>query len=93
VIDHRRDAGWRAARRMDTDTRGAGIEHAAQPIGTAVVEDAVTSAAQRRPRSRCREFLNDDVDNALQLVSVHESIAGLKACLSSSIRIFANLAM
>ena len=52
VVDHRRDAGRRAAASACSPTRvRAGVEHAAQPVRTAVVEHRVARAARRCRRA------------------------------------------
>ena len=71
VIDHRRDAGRRAAGRVHTDPRGAGVDDAPEPIWTTVVEHTVALTPDRRP-ARSHQLLNDDVDQVSELVLRHE---------------------
>src|SRR5262249_39612336 len=72
VIDERGDARGCPTGCVDTHTRGAGIEHAAQPVGTTIVEYRVTGTSSMRARLLRREELGDDqVDQPFDFVSGH----------------------
>src|SRR5204862_6433347 len=72
VIDHRRDAGWGAAKRVETDAGGAGVDDAAQPIGTTLLQHRVALTSRARLHTTVRlQFFDDDRDQPLDLFSGH----------------------
>src|SRR5438046_10752690 len=75
VIDHPGYAGGCPAEGVDADARRAGIDDAAQAVGTAVAQHAMTGAADLLPASRGRQLRHDHVDQPLKFVSSHESPA------------------
>ena len=71
MIDHRGNARGRAAHRVETHARGARVEHALQPVGTAVGEDRVAGAPALRAHGRRRHLLDDDFDQPLDFLARH----------------------
>ena len=78
VIDHRRDAARRSAGRVHPEPARAGIDDAAQPVGTAVEQHGV-AAASRRPgasrRLRGHHLLGDEVDEPLEILGCQHRVS------------------
>jgi hypothetical protein len=58
---------------VDAHAARARIDHTAQPVGTAILEHAVTAAAAPRPAGGGQQFLDDSINDTLKFVSSHVS--------------------
>jgi hypothetical protein len=74
MVDHRRDASSRTTRGVESKTRGASVEDAPQPIRAALVQDRVARTTFGRRRRPCgRKFFDDDLNESLNVWSLHHS--------------------